>query len=284
MKDLFIPLLNSIQIEMQKIDIENCQISVEESVEMVMFLKKCLAELRTSFLSLESISTQDEVIFFKEVKPKVLGFLLYFNKIHTLELKRPNGSYDTIKDYYENEHRELTTFYDKNLDFYQYYRAGSNYMDEHYFTRGKFSYDLCVESFHFIIDSDFSTGYDYKVAKIICNEMLRIYHNKKINSLEKQSIIDKNRTLLPVGNMKWTASKAAAIELGYALHTSSVINRGQTDIKDIMTFIETFFNIDLGDYYRTYITLKSRKKDRTPFLKSLIDGLIKRMDDDDRNG
>jgi hypothetical protein len=283
MKDLFMPLLDSIQIEMQKIDIEDCQISVEESVEMVKFLKKCLSELRISFLSLESISAQDEIVFFKEVKPQVLGFLLYFNKIHTLELKRPNGSYNTLKDYYENEHRELTMFYDKNLDFYQYYRSGSEYMDEYYFTRGQFSHDLCIESFHFIIDPDFSTGYDYKVAKIICNEMLRIYHNKKINSLEKQSVIDKNRTLLPIGNMKWTGSKAAAIEFGYSLHASPAINRGQTDIKDIMTFIETFFNIDLGDYYRAYIALKSRKKDRTPFLKSLIDGLIKRMDEDDRN-
>lgn len=48
-----------------------------------------------------------------------------------------------------------------------------------------------------------------------------------------------------------------------------------------MTLIETNFGIDLGDYYRTYIALKSRKKERTSFLKTLIDNLIKRMDEDD---
>ena len=34
-----------------------------------------------------------------------------------------------------------------------------------------------------------------------------------------------------------------------------------------MAFIEAAFDIDLGDYYRTYLTLKSRKKKiELPFL------------------
>ena len=48
-----------------------------------------------------------------------------------------------------------------------------------------------------------------------------------------------------------------------------------------MTYLEAFFNIDLGDYYRTYITIKDRKKDRTSFLSSLIKKLIQKMDEDD---
>ncbi len=111
--------------------------------------------------------------------------------------------------------------------------------------------------------------------------MLRIYLNKKMNSLEKQIIIDKNRASLPVSNLKWTGSKVAAVELGYALESSRFINRGNADIKEIMLLIETCFNIDLGEYYRTYISIKQRKKDRTPFLQSLMDSLNKRMDEDD---
>ena len=53
------------------------------------------------------------------------------------------------------------------------------------------------------------------------------------------------------------------------------------DIKEIMTFMEASFQIDLGDYYRTYITMKDRKKDRTSFLNSLIKSLLKKMDEDD---
>lgn len=48
-----------------------------------------------------------------------------------------------------------------------------------------------------------------------------------------------------------------------------------------MNALSILFNTDLGDYYRVYLNLKSRKKDRTSYLNSLVDNLIKRMDEDD---
>ena len=39
-------------------------------------------------------------------------------------------------------------------------------------------------------------------------------------------------------------------------------------------------DIDLGDYYRTYIALKNRKKDRTAFLRHLVECLERRMDEE----
>ncbi len=282
MKAYFKQLFETIQVELQYIDLDGCDISLDETAAMAQILNKCLLDLREYLLSKESISIQDEIMFFKEMKPEILGLLLYFSKIHSIEIKRPTGSNDTQREYYESELRSITYFFERHLDFYQYYRSKSTYMDEYYFVRGKLCPQLCVDSVQYILDPLFSTVYDFKVAKIIANEMLRIYLNKKMNKLEKQVAIDKNRSLLPVGNLKWTGTKVAAIEFGYSLHASSAINKGNTDIKDIMTFIETFFNIDLGDYYRTYIAIRGRKKDRTAFLNSLIDGLIKKMDEDDK--
>jgi hypothetical protein len=279
----FNKLYESIQSKLKNIDLDGCDISIEEAFSMVEFLKKCLSDLRNFFLSQESVSVQEEIMFFKEMKPEVLGLLLYFNKMHSIELKRPTGSNDTQRAYYESKLSSITYFFEYHLDFYQYYRSKSTHFDEYYFVRGKSCPQLCADSAQYIRDPLFSTVYDFKIAKIISNEMLRIYLNKKLLRLEKQMTIDKNRALLPVGNLKWTGSKVAAVEFGYALHACPAINRGQADIKDIMTFIETFFNIDLGDYYRTYITIRGRKKDRTAFLNSLIDGLIKKMDEDDKN-
>ena len=68
--------------------------------------------------------------------------------------------------------------------------------------------------------------------------------------------------------------------IGANMTTTGVLLR-KADIKEIMTYLEAFFNIDLGDYYRTYITIKDRKKDRTSFLSSLIKKLIQKMDEDD---
>lgn len=281
MRDFYIRLSREIQTELQTIDWEGCDISIKDSVRMVKYLEDCLTKLRNYFLVLKSITTHEEIGFFKEMKPEVLGLLLYFNKIHNVELKRPIGSNETQSEYYEKELKSLTYFFERNLDFHQYYRANSTYLDEYYFVRGKSDHQLCTDSAHYIHDPLFSTGYDYKVAKIICNEMMRIYLNKKKYNLEKQVIIKKNRELLPPYNLKWTGSKADATELGYSIRDSGVINYGNIDIKEIMNFIEVSFDIDLGDYYRTYVAIKSRKKDRTPFLNKLIESLIRRMERDD---
>lgn len=281
MKEFYIRLSGKIQTELQKIDLEGCDISIGDSVRMVKYLEDCLSELRDYFLVLKSITPEEEIAFFKEMKPEVLGLLLYFNKIHNVELKRPIGSNETQSEYYDKELKSLTYFFERNLDFHQYYRANSTYLDEQYFVRGKSNHQLCVDSAQYVLDPLFSTGYDYKVAKIICNEMLRIYLNKKKHSMEKQIIIRKNRELLPNNNLKWTASKADAIELGYSIKDSGAINNGNVDVKEIMNFLEVSFDIDLGDYYRTYIALKGRKKDRTPFLNRLIEAIIRRMERDD---
>ena len=282
MEDYFNKLSDSIQIKLQTVDLDGCDISIEESLALIQFLESCLSGLRERFLSLHEIDTKDEIAFFKEMKPQVLGLLLYFNKVHNIELKCPTGSNSTQMDYYDDELKSLTFFFERNLDFYQYYRANSTYLDECYFVRKKREHRLCLDSVQYILDPLFSTGYDYKIAKIICNEMLRIYLNKKKNESEKQILKKKDRGgHYSDNNLQWTGSKAAAIEIGYALHGTEVLNNGNADIKAIMNFIEVSLNVDLGDYYRTYIALRSRKKDRTPFLNKLIDTLIRKMDKDD---
>ena len=111
MRNFYTRLSGKIQTELQSIDLEGCTISREEAVKMVKFLETCLSELRDYFLVLKSISIQDEIVFFKEMKPEVLGLLLYFNKIHNVELKRPIGSNETQSENYDKEMKSLTNFF-----------------------------------------------------------------------------------------------------------------------------------------------------------------------------
>jgi hypothetical protein len=72
MKAYFKQLSDRIEIEMQTIDLDGCDISIDEAIAMVEFFKKCLSDLRDFFLAQESVSVQDEIAFFKEMKPEVL--------------------------------------------------------------------------------------------------------------------------------------------------------------------------------------------------------------------
>lgn len=280
MKEYLSQKIKEIRLELETVDMDS-EISIEITVSMIEYLEKCLADIREKFLSQKNIREEDEINFFKEVKPEILGFVLYFNKIHTIELKCPNGSNGTLAEYYQKELDSLTFFFERNLDFYQYYRSKATHLDEHYFIRYKRCHQLGLDSIHYIIDSEFSTGYDYKVAKILCNEMLRIYLNKKMHALDKQTLINKNRTSLPLNDLKWTGPKTALIEIGYSFESSKFMNRGTANIKEIMIAFEIMFNIDLGDYYREYVSIRGRKTDRTKYLNILIERLLKRMDEDD---
>lgn len=175
MKMLFSKFTERFQTELKTIDLNGCNFSIEELNHMIQFIEDLLEEMKEYFLAIKNITPNQEITFFKEVKPEILGFLLYFNKAHTMELKCPNGSNETLKNYYQGELSSLTYFFERNLDFYQYYRSKSSHLDEQYFTRHKRSHQLCLDSAHFIIDSSFSTGYDYKIAKLISNEMLCIF-------------------------------------------------------------------------------------------------------------
>ena len=79
--------------------------------------------------------------------------------------------------------------------------------------------------------------------------------------------------------LSWTASKTALTELIYALHSQGAF--GNTDIISITKTFESTFNINLGDFYHTFMELKARKINRTKFLDSLKESLLKKMDEED---
>lgn len=280
MKELTQQILSTIDSEIDKIDLYGCNI-IETSLSMVLRLQDILTDLRCQLQTYIFPSKEEEISFFKNQKPELLGRLLYFYKIYRIETQCPTGSNEVIRLYINKELDSLTYFFNRNLDFYQYYRSHSTIHDEHYFLRGKTDIRLCTDSAQFDKDPNFSTGYDYKVAKILANEMLRIYLNKKLQKLENEIYIEKQHqrinTKIPI---RFTGKKSALIELGYALTSSGDINYGNVEIKEFMNFLSSMFNIDLGGYYDAYIAMKERK-DRTAYLNKLIENLTKRMNEDD---
>ena len=265
----------------EKIDVDNWNISVEVVLDVVEFLQRSREDMRTYIVNHPFSNKEEEIYFFKHIKPEVLSRLLYFTEIYNTEMRKPHGSIEVLKKYYNDRLDELTSYFESNLDFYQYYRSKATHLDSHYFVRGHIDFKLCPNCVPYDRDPEFSTCYDHKAAQILANDMLCIYLNKKLHGVDKQVIIAKSRSFLPEHPFRWTATKIAAVELGYAIYAAGILNNGQADIKEIMTFMEASFQIDLGDYYRTYITMKDRKKDRTSFLNSLIKSLLKKMDEDD---
>lgn len=116
-------------------------------------------------------------------------------------------------------------------------------MDKYYFLRGHENYKLCHNCGMFDKDPLFSTCYDHKVAKMLAYDMLEIYLQQRLQDVEKQEVIETSQA--SDNPFRWTGTKIAAIELGYAIYAAGVLNDGNADIKEIMTYIETSLLINL---------------------------------------
>ena len=222
----------------------------------------------------------DEIHFFKEIKPQLFCKLIYYRKIYNIESIRPNGSDHAQIKYIERELDSLKIFFDRNIDFYKYYRSGSTHLDKHYFLRGKPDIQMTVESFYFERDPKFSTACDFKVAKILANELLRIYLNEELLKLEQAHYPQSDLPTFPKTRETWTGSKTDLVELIYAICETESFSFGKITRKRLADYFESVFNIDLGDVYRTYLEIRERNN-RTQFLDELKEKLIKKMDEDD---
>ncbi|MFV8333150.1 RteC domain-containing protein [Flavobacterium sp. GSP14] len=267
------------QLKLIHLETENSVHSAEQAIENSVV---ALEKLKTFFIKYKRLNKKEEIEFFRDIKPMFATKLIYYNEIYSIETKKPFGSQKTISKYYKVELNKLKVFFEKNQEFYRYYRTGNNYLDNKYFIRAKYDLKLMVDSFYFQADHRFTTSHDYKVARILANDEIKVFLEEQIAKLERKTI-----TLQPASPLhkgpQWTGSKVELIELIYALHTEGVFNNGTAGLKEVTAFFETAFNIDLGQFHRVFLEIRNRKSERTKFLNTLKTKLITRMDKADEN-
>lgn len=249
----------------------------EKSVELTL---KAIDNLKKQFLKNKSISNENEIDFFKNIKPKFASLYIYHNAIFKIETKMPHGGERITKKYLNKELKKLKRYFDNNLDFYNYHRTGSTYLDYKYFIRGGHDVKLRLDSFYFEADHSFSTSHDFKVAKILAHDLVQVYIETKILKMGKKEHKEKSQ-LEPKGKIIWTGSKVSLTEIMYAFHTKGVFNNGAAELKEIASYFEEIFHIDLGQYRRTFLEIRDRKSDKTKFINTLEKELLKRMEETD---
>lgn len=277
-KDYFSNLLQEVDSEIQTIELNESDF-LHVCKKVINYLQDIISDLKSFVLNYKFQDNSEEILFFKHLKPQISSKLIYYNSIYNIELKRPTGSDDVQTQYYVSELDSLTTFFNQNLTFYQYYRTNACYLDDKYFLRGKPDIHLIIDNSFFDSDPQFSTSYDFKVAKILANELIKIYLTNRIKELTNEGLRKRNQG--SCCQMTWTGSKRGLVELIYAFDTCGAFDKGNTDIKTIAVNFEKMFNIDLGDFYHIYMEIKGRKINRTRYLDILQKNLLQRMEEED---
>lgn len=111
-----------------------------------------------------------------------------------------------------------------------------------------------------------------------------LYHTEreKITLQKKQTTQIQKSKNLATPPLHWTAPKVALVELLYAIQASGACNDGKTTLKELKTSFENNFQINLGQYSKTYLEIRSRKAiEKTQFLDQLKKDLLEKIDQTD---
>jgi hypothetical protein len=277
----FIPKLNiELNSKLHAIDIEETNL-ILKAQKSIICIRDILSKLRTFIVSYPFKTEEEEVYFFKVIKPEIVSQLIYHVKINNFESKRPLGSLEIQQNYILKELEKLTFYFCNHLEFYRYYRMNSTFLDDKFFVRGREDLHLHLENLMVHIDPDFSTSQDYMVAKIKANDRLEVYLKTELEILSKKA---SNPYWLQPSNLnnnlfQWTDSKTALVELIYAICASGSLNHGKCEIRELTVFFEQIFNVRLTDIYRTYLEIKVRSIP-TKYIDNLKTALLRKLEED----
>jgi hypothetical protein len=247
-------------------------------LDILHFIEKKLKEIYKWLKKYVFLSIQEEIYFFKELKPRMVSKLLFYKELLKLEASLP-PSKKNKKKHYEQLLTTIHQYVKANREFYEYYRSRTSFRDEDLFVRRCYKdiikYDCCLINF----DSKLSTSHDFTVATIIANDMLTNHLENKLDELNGKS---KSNSTQIDHKFNWTGTKVDMTELVYAFQATGCINNGNFDLKELAIFLGTMLNVEIdSNLYGNYSDIKSRKVSKTRFINTMSDKLIEKMDNED---
>lgn len=248
------------------------------SLEIIHYIEKKLKEIYKWLKKYVFLSIQEEIYFFKELKPRMVSKLLFYKELLKLEASLPPSKKKKRK-HYEELLTAIHQYVITNKEFYEYYRSRTSFRDEELFVRHCYKdiikYDCCLINF----DSKLSTSHDFNVATIIANDMFTSYLENKLDELNGKCKF--NITQID-HKFNWTGTKVDLTEIVYGFQATGSINNGNFDLKEFAIFLGTMFNMEIdSNLYGNYSDIKSRKVSKTRFINTMSDKLKEKMDNED---
>ncbi|TKB98470.1 RteC domain-containing protein [Pedobacter cryotolerans] len=259
------------------------QENIREIVDPSSFMKitnHFMEALQSLVLEGNFSDQQEEIMFFKTVKPKFRSLQIYYLTLQEIILRKPSGCKKILVKFYTDEIRKICVFRCTNQQLINYYHSGATDMDALLFLRKVEVHPHWLLRPRLERDERFSTPADYLVAKFIATEKIQTFLCAELAKLEFH-----NPTENFNGGKKeyrWTGEAINLVELAYGLYYTGEINNGNAGIAEIVRLFETTFNIAIGKPSRRFAEIKQRKRlSKTKYLDQMKTAIDKRIDDDD---
>ncbi len=233
----------------------------------ILLIKDATSELEFLIRENGFRSQEDEIHFFRHIRPEINSLSIAYAIIQIVESQRATSSKEGFQKLIERKLEFVRAHYVDFPEFISYYNSSSSVKDDIFFLRTNVTkQNMFPQPF----DAKYSTGYDLIAAYALAYKFLASHFEQCPCSGDDD---------LPDPKMQWTKQKIAFGELLYALKTTKAINNGNTELSVMSRSLGKLLNIEIGDPYKTFNEIRSRKEDRLRFLKQMIVELEMKMDE-----
>ena len=274
MKNFIIKMDAELEFKIKQLEQEDGVI--QKSQKVINVYLDIIQRLKDFIVKYNFKNEDEEIFFFKNVKPKYTSTLFFYTQMYHIEMNCICINKESIIEYYRNEQELIQQSIKKNIEFVRYLRSGSLHLDKELYLRGRgVSFIDCKDIYYFDKDILFSTIGDFKKAKLLSNEKLLKYLNRTINALNKNTI-ESEAVVWPSTKITWTGKKNELIELVYAIDSSESFNWGKLSLEQLAVYIGNVFNVDLKNHARDFSEMKIRNT-QTPYIDKLKNDILNRM-------
>lgn len=275
-KKLLQELLKEIEVLKQK--------NEDEINKAHIFLKSVLSynqRLKELLLSGSFADVDEEIVFFKTIKPKFVSLHLYYIALEEYGLNGAKGNRKRLRKFYEKELQKTEDFLNINRHMVHYFRSDASQMDEQLFVRGVKKYPNWLVKPRTDVDERYSTIGDHLIAKIAAAEMIYQYIVKQLSVLENVSNLAVQENKNP--NCKWTGESINLVEIAYGIWLTGQMNNGNSTISEIIRWLESSLGVNVGRAYRRWTEISRRDQmNTTKYLDRMKEAInIRLMNEDD---
>lgn len=282
-REIYNPFIDKLNAGLSDLNAKNND-PLKRFREALLLIRELLRQLRELVISVPFISAEQEIYFFKKVKPLFRSAMLYEHFIYTLKLNVPSGTRDTVIAYYEQELVLIQRFISLNKFYYEYYKCELVELDHFLFIRGAKMPSVFISEVpeH---DPEFSTELDYLFAKIMAYERLEQAILESLGLL-----VDSGLSFKAAGAVKdlpavlssgltWTGESINLVEVAYGIWLTGQLNHGNAGIAQIIRWLEESLQVKIGRAFRRWTEISARKNlSPTKYLDSMKKAILDRIE------
>lgn len=241
----------------------------EKAKKGVSLIKEKLSVIRKRVSEKGFDTEEDEIYFFRKVKPSIHGYLIFFSILSEIESNKMHMSEEELNTLISKKFSMFRKIMREHSEFIAYYSQNMTHLDKTYFLRASEIVKVTSHITSVLLDPEFNTVYDVVIANLFAMQLLQNHINIPVQ-IKKEL-----RKEIPA--LKWTASKSDFIEFIYGLHATFAVNNGEVEIKELCQAMQSIFQVQIDDPYRIFIDLSNRKISPMKFIPKMEEGLLRRI-------